>query len=343
MLLTNITHTKKQFRFLSCLLFLLRTRYLTPERHFQEWVGFLVLGVIAVAILGPKVAPNYAPSTSTARNDLAPRLWMKGSSLLLYPYVAYTKISWQGSNYPGRWLMFVCMPVGTLWILSALFCGSGISLNQNYCGKDKDNLRRYKVRYWLLETWISFLPLILDLIPALFGGAVSSTWQYASGKAPRGGHDGENAAIAYFCHCLYLVLAPVYYFWNGELLSLTHKARNNDGRIGTTLVVDCVLKQVVGTSICAIYYMGIVTPAAIMAGLNVNFLLEGTDNGADGSNFRIYCMVRWFCHGCAIRVLLGAAKRTGEMIQARARRDGTGNGNGDGDLDMESGNNNKRQ
>ena len=269
---------------------------------------------------------------------------MRGSSLLFYPSVAYTKLSWQGSNYPGRWLLFVCMPVGTLWILSALFCGSGISLNQNCCGKDKHNLRRYKVRFWLLETWISFLPLILDLIPALFGGAVSSTLQYASGKAPRGGHDGENAAIAYLCHCLYLVLAPTYYFWSSELSSHTH-TRNNSGRRWTTVVVDCALKQVVGTSICAIYYMGIVTPAAIVAGLNVNFLLEGIDGGPDGPNFRIYCVARWFCHGCAIRMFLGVAKLTEEMIQARAWRDGTGNSNinGDRNVDMESGNNNKRQ
>jgi hypothetical protein len=337
--------------------FLLQTRYLTPERHFQEWIGFLVVGAILVAVLGPKVAPKYAPSTTTTNstatatatatattttttsNALTPRLWMKGSSLLFYPYVAYTKLSWQGSNYPGRWLLFVGMPVGTLWILSALFCGSVISLNQN-CGRD---YLRYKVRYWLLETWISFLPLIIDLLPALFGGAVSSTWQYANGKAPRGGHDGENAEIAYFCHCLYLVLAPVYYFWNGELSShtQTHNTHtSNNGRIWTTLaIVDCALKQVVGTSICAIYYMGIVTPAAIVAGLNVNFLLEGIGSGADGPNFRIYCVARWFCHGCAIRMFLGATKLTMETIQARLRRYGDGHR----DIDIERGNNNKRQ
>lgn len=292
----------------------------------------MVVGVTVVALLGSKVSSKYTPSITAKRNALTPRRWMIGSSLLFYPYVASTKLSWPGSNYHGRWLLFVGMPVGTLWILSFLFCCSGICLRRRDAIGNQNSIRDdlYKVRYWLLETWFSFLPLLVDLLPGLFGGAMLSVWQYAHGKAPRSGHDGDNAEIAYFCHALYLVLAPAYYFWIGEL-SL-HPTRKTNARTLWMLAVDCALRQVVGTAICSIYYMGIITPASIILGLNVNFLLY--DGG--GPNFRIYCVAMWFFYGCGIRIFLAAAKLAWEKSQTLSHRDGD-----DDDGDIESNNNDK--
>lgn len=269
-----------------------------------------------VTLLGPKIlSSKYLRLPSAMNNALTPRLWMKASSLLFFPYVAYTKLSWKGSNYPGRWLMFVGMPVGTLWILSVLFCfcSSAIVFFSRRRGKSGNTGRRgdrfrYKIRFWLLETWFSFLPLLVNLMPDLFNGAVSSAWQYANGKAPRSGQDGDNAAIAYFFHGLYLVVAPVYFCWTGEL-SLHQNPTNRQKirfRRMITLAIHCIHRQVFGTAICAIYYMCIITPASIMAGLNVNFMLEGASD--EGPNFRIYVVAKWLYQGCMIRIVLEAAK-----------------------------------
>lgn len=240
---------------------------------------------------------------------------MKVATFVFYPLVASTKMSWPGSNYPGRWLMFVCMPVGTLWILSIIFCCS--SLSCGWRGRSGSDGFRYKIRFWLLEIWLSSLPLITNLLPVLFDNMISSIWKYTHGKVP-GRQDGNNATIAYFSHVLYLASAPVYYFWIGELSSHRTPRRVINGTLWT-LVVDSTHRQIVGTAICVIYYMGIVTPASIVAGLNVNLLLSG-----DGPNFRIHYVTKWFFYGCGIRIFLRAAKFALEMVRRRVWPNGNG-------------------
>jgi len=234
---------------------------------------------------------------------------MKLSTLFFYPYVAYTKLSWKGSYYPGRWLLFVGMPVGTLWLFSVFFCCTSSVLWSGY------NLRVvYRIRYWWLEIWLSFLPLIKDLLPGLFGDALYSLKQYLHHKKMSSGHDGENANVAYFCHCLYLVLVPSYYYlWTGELSSIELSSATTDTTRNIKIVsnlqkitTESVTKQTIGTAICVIYYMGIVTPASIVAGLNVNFLLVAVYG--EGKNFRIYLVIWWFFQGCVFRWFLGVAK-----------------------------------
>ena len=336
----------------------------------MEWIGFVVTGIILLVLLGPKmgnfssVPKNSLPtagSSSAAINHsslLKPKFWMKASTLLFYPYVSYTKLSWQGSYYPGRWLLFVGMPVGTLWIVSALFCFSSTGLalafgnghgygrtrtdyfrsalsvfgtgTNHHCRNDTNGLRFYKIRYWLLEIWLSFLPILGGgLLVGLFWGAVETLLAVDPVATLRNiratgvvAHDGENATVSYFCHALYLTLAPVVYVLIGELtmhprpLTLSNNSSssrddNNNEHTNSIshrfvvlrrLAVECALRQAVGTAVATLYYMGIVTPVSIVAGLNVNFLLQG---GGGEPNFRIYYVVRWFCYGWMVRFLLG--------------------------------------
>ena len=282
--------------------------YITPERHFWEWLGFSTLGILLVTLLGPKLSPKEVSSSSyTRRKDtagLVPRRWMKVSTLIFYPLVILTKMSWPDSNYPGRWLLFVGMPVGTLWIISVFFCGSSIVVWFKPGQRRRNDLQLYKIRFWLLETWLSFLPLIVNLLPALFQAMVFSLRKYANGQI-HSGTDGDNATIAYFCHAMYLAMTPMYYVCMNELSShSTMSSRKVTLSVFWKLLVDCALKQSVGTSICVVYYMGILTPASILGGVNVNFLLWG----GGGPNFRLWYVVKWFCYGSAIRTILGITK-----------------------------------
>ncbi len=305
-----------------CFHFVSRTRYISPERHFWEWLGFTSVGMAILFWLGPKISSKAPSSPNATKNALIPRCWMKASTALLYPYVAYTKLSWPGSNYPGRWLLFVGMPVGTLWILSVVFCFSSLSR----CGRSDEC--RCKLRFWLLEAWFSFLPLLVDVLPALFHEAIESIRIYANGRMPRSGENGNNATITYFCHGLYLVLVPVYYCWIGELSTHPTPTRD-DNRVLWSLLINSALRQLVGTAILVTYYMGIITPAAIVFGVNVNFLLAGYG----GPNFRIFYVVQWFFHGCVIRYIVEIAKLTMHAIRRRSLLPDDG-GIDDGDLEI---------
>lgn len=86
------------------------------------------------------------------------------------------------------------------------------------------------------------------------------------------------------------------------------------------LAIYCIHRQVYGTAICATYYMCIITPASIVAGLNVNFMLEGASD--EGPNFRIYVVARWLYQGCTIRIVLEAAKVAWGMSRAQVSLDG---------------------
>jgi len=184
-----------------------------------------------------------------------------------------------------------------------------------------------------------------------------------------GRHDGENANVAYFCHALYLVLAPVYYVVVlGELSmfrpsdntstkssssssKISSSSKNNNSNnnnnnkikdIMLLLPLECALRQAVGTAIAAIYYMGIVTPASIVAGLNVNFLLVG-GGGDDGENFRLRYMLEWFVYGCVIRFLLGVLEFGIRRVVAWVNDNNNNNNINKNDDDDGTSNNDKRQ
>mmetsp|Transcript_9053 Transcript_9053/g.10568 ORF Transcript_9053/g.10568 Transcript_9053/m.10568 type:complete len:202 (-) Transcript_9053:7-612(-) len=135
---------------------------------------------------GTTTCTTTATCTTSALSSssyLTPKYWMIAATLWCYPYVAYTKLSWEGSYYPGRWLMFVGMPVGTLWILSVLFCGTAIMVGTT--GGTGGSSRRSSsvpvrnlIRFWITEIWLSFLPSLgLGLVMGLYQGAVSSLRQ----------------------------------------------------------------------------------------------------------------------------------------------------------------------
>jgi len=295
--------------------------FLTPERHFWEWSAFILVGFTVLVTLVPKLTPKFPSGRSAGLNALlAPRHWMKGCSIVFYPYVAYTKLSWPGSYYPQRWLMFVGMPVGTFWLLSVIFCFSDIFWGRcigarNSRSSSDDEIWRYTVRFWLLEIWFSSLPMLVVMLPGLFSDAMFNVLTYANGITVRSGHNGDNASIAYFCHGFFLVLTPIYYFFIRELPSSPPPSlvpRQIYNRIWT-FALETALRQLAGTAILVIYYMGIVTLVAIEAGMNVNSLLVERYNG-EGSNFRIYCVMGWLWQGWAIRCFLGGVKFVFEML-----------------------------
>ena len=242
-------------------------------------------------------------------NNLRPRKWMAFSTLVFYPRVSYTKLSWPGSNYPWRWLLFVGMPVGTLWLLSILFCLSSFGTSGNH-GRDQNQKQLYRLRFWLLEIWLSFLPLVVHLLPGLFQAMLSSIWNFVHGDIVSSGQDGDNATIAYFCHAMYLSTVPVYYVWIGELSFEGFRVETRSVVLWK-LFFGSALRQAVGTAVCVLYYMGILTPITIVAGLNVNSLLWG----GGGPNFRIWNAIKWFCHGWSIRIILGFVS----IVMARHR------------------------
>mmetsp|Transcript_20555 Transcript_20555/g.23717 ORF Transcript_20555/g.23717 Transcript_20555/m.23717 type:complete len:221 (-) Transcript_20555:181-843(-) len=168
---------------------------------------------------GTTTCTTTATCTTSAISSsyyLTPKQWMIAATVWCYPYVAYTKLSWEGSYYPGRWLMFVGMPVGTLWILSVLFCGTAILVGTTTgtaagggattAGRRSSSVPvRNVVRFWIMEIWLSFLPSLgLGLVMGLYQGAVSSLRQqynrgfFASITNGGGGGGGMYAAVIPF-------------------------------------------------------------------------------------------------------------------------------------------------
>mmetsp|Transcript_2442 Transcript_2442/g.5186 ORF Transcript_2442/g.5186 Transcript_2442/m.5186 type:complete len:349 (-) Transcript_2442:40-1086(-) len=288
----------------------LGTWFLSPERHFQEWVGFILVGAMIVALVGPKlgrideVNDRASTSNSTGTSQLLyPKLWVKVATFSLYPYVAWTKLHWEGSNYPGRWLLFVGMPVGTLWIMSA-----GFSFISPWKCVDFRNR--------LLQTWLSFLPSLFPVLQSLVND-VSSVLR-------NGGNDVWDILynMAYMCHVLYLFLVPLAYVFCGELsmrpAMLFGSQKAESSGIGSTLrlPIEWVMWQAVGNAIASIYYVGIITPASIYAGLNVNAMLMPYRANA-GQSYRIHDMLWWFAYGCGIRFLFFIVELIIEAVRSR--------------------------
>jgi hypothetical protein len=328
------------------------SRYLTPERHFQEWVSIVFIGIFILIFLrqfGQQQQQLSSTTTTTSTQSdnrkqqqhsyyyLKSKLWMKISTLLFYPYVAYTKLSWDNSNYSGRWLLFLGMPVGSMWLLSFYFnfltihhTSVGGSSSTNDKRRHQQTLLRRRsaaVAYTVIQlVWISFLPCLFPVFIELYHGSCRIIKQYVHGtNADTTKTMWENTyELSYFCHTLYLFLVPIYYVLTGELSvmfpsslssssSSTNNSNNstNSNNINTKMkyiastILYVMKQQVIGTTIISLYYFGIVTPSSIIAGLNVNFLLvPGYVHGSYNANFRLQYILDWFVQGCKIRFFL---------------------------------------
>ena len=327
------------------------SRYLTPERHFQEWVSIVFIGIFILLFLRQfgqqQQQQQQSSSTTTATSTqsdnrkqqhpyhyLKPKLWMKISNLLFYPYVAYTKLSWDNSNYPGRWLLFLGMPVGSMWLLSFYFnfliiphTSVGGSSSTNKRRQQQTLLRRRSaaaVAYTVIQIiWISLLPCLFPVFIELYHGSFRIIKQYVRGtNADTTKTMWENTyELSYFCHTLYLFLVPIYYVLTGELSIMFPSSSSssssstinsiNSNNINTkmkyvaSIILYVMKQQVIGTTIISLYYFGIVTPSSIIAGLNVNFLLVPMYvHGSYNANFRLQYILDWFVQGCKIRFFL---------------------------------------
>ena len=262
---------------------------------------------------------------------------MQLSTVLFYPYVAYTKLSWDNSNYTGRWLLFVGMPVGTLWMISVCYNFTLQRICSIFIKQQQQDLfvSLYQIRYYMIHTiWISFLPPLFVLLPGLYTSMIAVLQSYlipfnADARYNNSANNktvGENLYdVCYFCHGYYLCVVPLYYIASGELSSLS--TSTNQSMTSTTIkgkttthrrwsmirrcvrIVAAMIRthvqhQIVGTSILAIYYFGLVTPASIIAGLNVNGMLVPMD-GSTNLNFRLKYLVEWFIDGLGYRFILG--------------------------------------
>jgi hypothetical protein len=300
---------------------------LTPERHFQEWISIVFIGILILLLFsgqfGRRRQPQPLQSTTAAttiQSDgsgkpyyyyyLKSKLWMKISNLLFYPYVAYTKLSWDNSNYSGRWLLFLGMPVGSMWLLSFYFnflIGNTASSSNK---RQQQRLRRSS--YVVIQIiWISLLPCLYPVFIDLYHGSFMIIKQYARGT--NSSTIWENTyELSYFCHTLYLFLVPIYYVLSGELSimfpqpsSLNIESNSINMKYVASIILYVMKQQVIGTAIVSLYYFGIVTPSSIIAGLNVNFLLvPGYHGGSYNANFRLQYIIDWFVKGCKIRFCL---------------------------------------
>ena len=271
----------------------LGTWFLSPERHALEWCCFVTVALIVLKIVGPRLKWDDSKargSSEDASRDgpFQPRRWMQISTLMFYPYVAWTKLHWSNSNYPMRWLLFVGMPVGTLWIMSALF---NLALPFAPISASR--------RHYLLQVWLSFLPSLLPVFEALFG---TISWIVT--------HGGKNVwdtvyNVMYISHVVYLGFVPVYYIiFEGDLTMFPPRPQSvGPMRYAFSVVKDGILWQIAGNATACLYYFGIMTPLSIYAGLNVFGMLTPNHSNA-GADFRLRDMSRWFAHGCMLRGIL---------------------------------------
>ena len=241
--------------------------FLTPARHALEWAGFLAASVAVLAI-AVRIWPCGGPP---APGDPRPRRWAAAATLSLYPYVAWCKLGWDASNYPGRWTLFVAMPQGLLWLVSAAYCLG------------------FRHRTWLLQTWVSFLPTVLPLTKAL---AMEVARIVRDGQLLGG--DDSSYQVAYLLHALYLLALPAFHVLRGEL------------SMGS--LTDVLRFQLVGTALAAFFYVVLVTPVAITYGISIFQTLVPGDPAA-GGNYRLLGAFRWFACGSAIRAVLRTLER----------------------------------
>ena len=274
----------------------LGTWFLSPGRHFWEWICFVGVGGLILTCVGPRLSGHRSlVDSGTLQGVLVshdqlfqPGRWMQMSTLLFYPYVAWTKLHWSNSNYPMRWLLFVGMPVGTLWILSALF-----TLVLPFISVSASK------RHYMLQLWLSFVPSLVPVFESLLA--------QVSYLLSHGGKDIWETVynLMYISHVLYLALVPAYYvIYEGEL-SMMPQRQNHASALRSILSVplEWLQWQIIGNAWACLYYIGIMTPLSLYAGLSVNEMVTPSHPNAD-SNFRIYNMLRWFGFGCLLRGVL---------------------------------------
>ena len=270
----------------------LGTWFLSPERHFWEWVCFVGVGGLILTYLGPRVSGHISDSgvlRGVSRDRVfQPKRWMQISTLLFYPYVAWTKLHWSNSNYPMRWLLFVGMPVGTLWFLSALFT---LALPCVSVSASK--------RHYMLQLWLSFVPSLFPVFEALLA--------QISYLTSHGGKDMWETVynLMYILHVIYLGLVPAYYvIYEGQLSMMPQRQKNADAiRYIPSIPLEWLQWQMVGNAWACLYYIGIMTPLSLYAGLSVNEMVTPGHQDAD-SNFRIWKMLRWINFGCLLRGII---------------------------------------
>jgi len=266
--------------------------FLSPERHFWEWICFVsASAMILKYYAGPRLHGQHScgASSDASRDHLfQPKRWMQLSTLVFYPYVAWTKLHWSNSNYPMRWLLFVGMPVGTLWILSALF-----TLVVPFAHVSATR------RQYLLQLWLSFLPSLFPVIAELL--------RTVSGIFALGGRDTWDAVynVMYLSHVLYLSLVPVYYIiYEGRMTMLPPREKSVQPMwYILSIPKEWLQWQIVGNAWACLYYIGIMTPLSIYAGLSVNEMVTPFHFDAD-TNFRIRNMMQWFIYGLELRGIM---------------------------------------
>lgn len=241
-------------------------------------------------------------------------------------------------------MVVICSgPVGTMWIISFIFTfllGNENNNNNNTAivsEETRQRAQRYQKqqqqrRYFLLQIiWISFVPTLFVLLPPLF----YSTKMLIDIRFvnPNTIIWDDVYQLMNFCHVLYLCLVPIYYVSVGDLsvvstfsssLSSSKSITTKDSTAATTAnnhntntiqtiasskigIILC--QQLIGTTILTLYYFGIITPASIIVGLNVNGMLVPINELLHplrnyDINFRLKYIRNWFFFGLLYRLFL---------------------------------------
>ena len=108
----------------------------------------------------------------------------------------------------------------------------------------------------------------------------------------------------YISHVIYLGLVPAYYaIYEGNMSMIPQRQKDaNALRSIISVPLEWLQWQMVGNAWACIYYIGIMTPLSLYAGLSVNEMV--TPHANANPNFRIWNMLRWFRYGCLLRGLL---------------------------------------
>ena len=106
-----------------------------------------------------------------------------------------------------------------------------------------------------------------------------------------------------------LLILPCYYIFSGKLTTLPNQLENSIASFLKWWLLSCVF--------FSIYYFTIVTPTAIMSGLNLNYMLSPPPLPVDwvqGNNYRLISTSVCACAFFIMRLVVTMVEKIGRSI-----------------------------
>jgi len=269
--------------------------FLSPVRIISE--SFIVVSVATLIILYFAANNNKtsgSSSSSSSSGSTAPSLRPPKIMQILTTIMFTLQIAYKVCGYPGKILIMV-MPCNMLWILNMVLCYYDYSKdtkagNNGAPTKTTTTSSYHKLSHTILQLQCSYVGLILV---ALANPDFSDTVLY-----------GE---VYFFTFIIFFLLYYVlhYVFITRQISTYIPMQNDGEGVIDGMSNMGGVIDGVkistkwilLSCAYFALFYFGIVTPMAILSGLNLNYMLHPPPNQDDlvGEGYRItsivYCAV----------------------------------------------------